>query len=422
MNIITRSLSMAALVLIGAILKPKIQEAGIFRTIANLNNGQCTRIDGLEACEDIFVDQPTGLAYLACSRRKDRANWIPAMNVLNHRKLEGRSSDYIALLDLKTLDYRPVKLTNLPEPLLENGIHVHGLDLFVDSEEPEPADSNTAEAEPESIPPRKATIFLTNHRAPRDNDDLQSAGTADSVIEVFDTIVGSDEATYRRTIQHDLIVTPNNLVAMNQNSFYVTNDHRKKKHWTRNLEMLFLDSALDSVVHCSFEESVHCISAFHGRHQFPNGIAKGPGNTIYMANSLNAHLRLLEIQPDNTLRLKEEFKVPRIIDNLYVTSAGSVFIAGIPSILKFQAILGELNKENYSLVSPSEVWKFSNKTDITEAESSPSQRLGLERVFADDGQQVSCTTGLAVWDSKLFMTGIASPYVSVCQVDPTIAN
>jgi hypothetical protein len=27
-------------------------------------------------------------------------------------------------------------------------------------------------------------------------------------------------------------------------------------------------------VHCSFEESVHCISAFHGRHQFPNGIAK----------------------------------------------------------------------------------------------------------------------------------------------------
>ncbi|KAA1127779.1 hypothetical protein PGTUg99_007181 [Puccinia graminis f. sp. tritici] len=231
MNIITRSLSMAALVLIGAILKPKIQEAGIFRTIANLNNGQCTRIDGLEACEDIFVDQPTGLAYLACSRRKDRANWIPAMNVLNHRKLEGRSSDYIALLDLKTLDYRPVKLTNLPEPLLENGIHVHGLDLFVDSEEPEPADSNTAEAEPESIPPRKATIFLTNHRAPRDNDDLQSAGTADSVIEVFDTIVGSDEATYRRTIQHDLIVTPNNLVAMNQNSFYVTNDHRKKKHW-----------------------------------------------------------------------------------------------------------------------------------------------------------------------------------------------
>jgi hypothetical protein len=75
--------------------------------------------------------------------------------------------------------------------------------------------------------------------------------------------------------------------------------------------------------------------------------------------------------------------VPRIIDNLYVTSAGSVFIAGIPSILKFQAILGELDKEKYSLVSPSEVWKFSNKTDA-ESESSPSdQRFGLERVRVD---------------------------------------
>jgi hypothetical protein len=134
-------------------------------------------------------------------------------------------------LDLKTLNYRPLKLANLPEALLESGIHVHGLDLFVDLEELEPAESTTAEAESESISPRKATIFLINHRSPRDNNDLQSAGTADSVIEVFDTIVGSDEATYRRTIQHDLVVTPNNLVAINQNSFYVTNDHRKKKHW-----------------------------------------------------------------------------------------------------------------------------------------------------------------------------------------------
>ncbi|PLW16205.1 hypothetical protein PCANC_12536 [Puccinia coronata f. sp. avenae] len=418
MNLFVYGLSISILVLLGAILKPKIQVIGIFRTIANVNNQQCSRIDGLEACEDIFVDQPTGIAYLACSSRKQRAHWIPAMNLLNYQKVQGLSADYVAILDLKTSEHRKLRLENLPDRLLQNGIHTHGLDLFI---HPEPSDSDvetqSAETESKQSQPRHASLYLINHRFP---DDDQSSGTADSVIEVFDTTIGSDQATHRRTIQHDLIVTPNNLVALNQDSFYVTNDHRRKKHWTRNLDMFFLDSALNSVIYCSYDQSMmQCIPALHGRHHFPNGIAKGPGNTIYMANTLNARLRLLEIQPDHTLVIKEDIKVPRIIDNLYVTKSGSVFIAAIPSVLKFQSMLGESHKEKSALVSPSEVWKFSNLT--TGTTSSPSNRFSLERVFADDGNQVSCTTGVAVWDSKLFMTGIASPYLSVCEVDQNLA-
>ncbi|POW06378.1 hypothetical protein PSTT_09041 [Puccinia striiformis] len=471
MNYFIRSIPVTLLVLIGAFLKPKLQEAGVFRTIANVNNERCSRIEGLQACEDIFVDQPTGLAYLACSHRKDRANWLPALNVLKlsspsvhpkaplsnyrlfsripHRyeNIQGQSSaDYLTILDLNTHDHRKVKLTNLPESLLQGGIHTHGLDLFVHPEKAEPGEPENAGAEAESTHPRKATIFLINHRSSQDSS-LPHPGTADSVIEVFDTIIGSDEATYRRTIHHDLVITPNNLVALNENSFYVTNDHLRKKHWTRDLEVcqvdfvaremkslrnlsvdsklryanqvLFLDSALDSVVHCSFEESVQCIAALHGRYQFPNGIAKGPGNTIYMTNSLNAHLRLLEIQPDNTLIVKEEYKVPRVIDNIYVNSAGSVFIASIPSFLKFENVLKELHKEDSSAVSPSEVWKFSNQTSPESPQKTP---FKLERIFADDGNQVSGTTSLAPWNSKLFMTGILSSYVSVCEVNQTLAD
>ncbi|KAI7948199.1 hypothetical protein MJO29_009864 [Puccinia striiformis f. sp. tritici] len=447
MNYFIRSIPVTLLVLIGAFLKPKLQEAGVFRTIANVNNERCSRIEGLQACEDIFVDQPTGLAYLACSHRKDRANWLPALNVLKYENIQGQSSaDYLTILDLNTHDHRKVKLTNLPESLLQGGIHTHGLDLFVHPEKAEPGEPENAGAEAESTHPRKATIFLINHRSSQDSS-LPHPGTADSVIEVFDTIIGSDEATYRRTIHHDLVITPNNLVALNENSFYVTNDHLRKKHWTRDLEVcqvdfvaremkslrnlsvdsklryanqvLFLDSALDSVVHCSFEESVQCIAALHGRYQFPNGIAKGPGNTIYMTNSLNAHLRLLEIQPDNTLIVKEEYKVPRVIDNIYVNSAGSVFIASIPSFLKFENVLKELHKEDSSAVSPSEVWKFSNQTSPESPQKTP---FKLERIFADDGNQVSGTTSLAPWNSKLFMTGILSSYVSVCEVNQTLAD
>jgi hypothetical protein len=133
---------------------------------------------------------------------------------------------------LKTSEHRKLRLENLPDRLLQNGIHTHGLDLFI---HPEPSDSDletqSAETESKQSQPRHASLYLINHRFP---DDDQSSGTADSVIEVFDTTIGSDQATHRRTIQHDLIVTPNNLVALNQDSFYVTNDHRRKKHWVCN--------------------------------------------------------------------------------------------------------------------------------------------------------------------------------------------
>lgn len=418
MNLFITGLSISVAVLLGAVLKPKIEELGLLRKIVNVNNQRCSRIKGLEACEDIFIDQPTGKAYLACSHREHRANWVPAINILNHRKIQGPSEDYVAILDLKTLEYRKLQLENLPASLLQNGIHVHGLDLFIHPETSDPAVNGSPLAASNS--PRQATIYLINHRFP----DHQNNGldTADSVIEVFDTVIGNDRATHRRTIQHHLLVTPNNLVGLDHSSFYATNDHRTRKHWTRDWEIIFLDSSLNSVVHCSFDQTtLQCIPALHSRHQFPNGIAKGPGNTIYMSNTLNAHLRWLEIQQDKTLVVKAEIKVPRVIDNIYVTSSGSVFIAAIPSISMFQSLMGSLHKEKSTLVSPSEVWKVSNMTD-QHTTSSPTRNLfSLERVFADDGNQVSCTTGVAVWDSKLFMTGIASPYVSVCEIDRTLA-
>lgn len=78
--------------------------------------------------------------------------------------------------------------------------------------------------------PRPATLFLINHNPPHAVDQAAISG-ADSVIEVFDTAIGSSEASYRTTIRHPLIYTPNNLVATGPNSFYVTNDHAQKVAW-----------------------------------------------------------------------------------------------------------------------------------------------------------------------------------------------
>lgn len=412
-------------------LKPTIQEAGLFRTVLNLNNQRCHPIHGLEACEDIYVDHPSGLAYLACSQLNQRLNWIPAMDIVNFQKLPDRSPDYIAILDLETREYKKLDLTNLPKPISDHGLNLHGIDLYI---------SPSTHQSDRSSSGRKATIYLINHRPPaRDDADRVSRSndhpTPDSVIEVFDTIIGSGQAVYRRTIQDDLILTPNNLVGLNDHSFYVTNDRSKKPSPTRAIELFLLNPAFDNVIHCSFEDHLKCIPALHARYPFPNGIAKGPGRLIYMSNSLSSHLRLLEIEDDKTLTLKQEIKIPRILDNLYVTLSGSVFMVTVPSFFKFKNALaiGRFEKDDHvhrsRLISPTEVWKLSNRT--TGLGSSDNSKINtnttsdawyqLEKVFADDGQQVSGTTGVAVWNSNLLMTGIASPHLSICRIQSDLA-
>ncbi|PLW06057.1 hypothetical protein PCANC_25588 [Puccinia coronata f. sp. avenae] len=405
-----------------AFLKPKFDQAGFFRVGNNRNNEHCSTI-GLEACEDIWVDQPSGLAYLACSSRTQRSFWETGLGILDAEKLPPHSLDYVAILDLKTQEHRKVELVNLPPGIVENGIYVHGIDLFITSDDP--ADSATTNQIDLSDGPagqlsgsRRATIYLINHQPPSDRKSAPLIG-AQSVIEVFDTILGDSKATYRRTIKHELILTPNNLVGISETGFYVTNDHSSKTAWTRRWEPFLTDSEIDSIIFCSFKDEINCIPAVSGKHPHPNGIAKGPGDSLYMVTTYDPYLRVFEMQADHTLALTDEVKLPRVVDNIYVTPTGSVFLAGIPSLYKFKKRLMAMREGNFDMPSPSDVWKISNETG---SDAFYGGRLKIEQVLSDDGRKISGNTGVAVWGSKLYLTGLASPYVSVCKIDVDLAQ
>ncbi|KNZ46907.1 hypothetical protein VP01_684g8 [Puccinia sorghi] len=343
--------------------------SGIFKVGQNRNNEHCSTI-GLEACEDIWVDQPSGVAYLACSSRTQ------------------------PILDLKTQQHSKVELVNLPPRLVESGIYVHGIDLFITPDDATDRGTTTNQIEfsdGSAIHPsgsRRATIYLINHLPPSDRKTAPLVG-AQSVIEVFDTVLGDSKATYRTTIQHDLILTPNNLVGISETSFYVTNDHSSKTAW------------IDSIIFCSFKDELNCLPAASGNHPHPNGIAKGPRDSLYMVTTYDPYLRVFEMQADYTLALTDEVKLPRVVDNIYVTPKGSVFMAGIPSLHKFRKRLMAMQEGNYDLPSPSDVWKVSNETG---SDAFYGGRLKIEQVLSDDGNKISGNTGVAVWGSKLYLT------------------
>jgi hypothetical protein len=72
--------------------------------------------------------------------------------------------------------------------------------------------------------PTELTFFAINHRR------------TGSVIEVLEYKIGDNVVQYKETIQHDLIETPNDVVALGPRSFYVTNDHRYKSGFWRAIE------------------------------------------------------------------------------------------------------------------------------------------------------------------------------------------
>ena len=49
------------------------------KSIKDYPNFNCEKIDvpGLEACEDMWLHEETGLLYMACSSMESRLNWVP---------------------------------------------------------------------------------------------------------------------------------------------------------------------------------------------------------------------------------------------------------------------------------------------------------------------------------------------------------
>lgn len=157
-------------------------------------------------CPEIILHQPSGTLYLACSNPASRTHWIPAVNRLN---VSGASfDDYVATYDHKTSQITHLKIEHFSGT---RGLSVHGMDVV-----------------PSSSDPSTLFVYLVNHRKPLANQPAHLVG-ADSCIEIFKTEVRSSTLTHLHTVEHDLIITPNDVVGSpDGQSFHFTNDRGEK--------------------------------------------------------------------------------------------------------------------------------------------------------------------------------------------------
>jgi arylesterase/paraoxonase len=319
--------------------------AGVFKTIEPLNTAMCSPIEGAIGAEDITFIPGTSQAFVSSyDRRGEIAD--PSIN----------SAGAIYVYDLTTQ-----KLNKVSPEL--GDFKPHGFSVY-------------------QGPAGKIKLFVVDHA----NEQHQ--------IQIFSYL--ENKLTLDRTVVSDQIISPNDLVAVGSEQFYVTNDHRYSTGIMRLLED-YLMLPLSTVVYFDGENAKEVESGI----AYANGInINKAGDQLYLASVTGLTLYVYDRnKTNNELALSHKINTGTGIDNIEVDEKGDLWIGAHPQLLKFTA-----HAKNSEKKSPSEVLK------ITVSDGSFDQ----ETIYRNDGVQLSGSSVAAVKGNRMLVGSVFEPVLLDC--------
>ncbi|KAF9080898.1 Serum paraoxonase/arylesterase 2, partial [Mortierella sp. AM989] len=218
------------------------------------------------------------------------------------------------------------------------------------------------------------TIFVVNHRR------------SGSVVEVLEYTIGDNVVQYKETIKHDLIRTPNDIIALGPRSFYVSNDHLHISGFKRFIEEN-LRRPWSNVIYYSPENTFvafdRVISA--------NGMAANKDHSvIFLSACYGGAVHILKPHEDFTLEQQDYIKLDFFNDNpSYDPATGDFFITGHVQPLK---MVHDVHTPGKSVVGPSKVIKFHKNPETLAG----APRYLIDTVLVDDGHLISTGTVAAI--------------------------
>lgn len=252
------------------------------------------------------------------------------------------------------------------------------------------------------------------------------------MIEIFHHVVGSDSAQHVRTVQHELVRTPNDLFATGPTSFYVTNDHHYREGLLRDLEDLGSKAVTPwtDTVHIEADpkkkgkEGVKAQVVLNKMHN-NNGLGHTPNpKEVIICDAAGGVTYVADIQADRSLKIKDELKFATTIDNPFWFQDPYPEVGGDKSgilnsgLQRAHLLAHEITDDNSAMANAA--WLAVGK---------PGERKwAIQQLFADDGSSLrSASAGvLLAIDPKtnggkkqawLFLSGFSSKNVIATKVD-----
>ena len=327
------------IVLGGGFVVRTLYVAGQFRSIEPHFSGRCQVVSGAVGPEDLTVHPKTGIVYVsAYDRRAARAGEPIAGGIFAYDPAS-----------------QPPRLVNLT-PDADDSFRPHGISLWIGEEGLD-------------------SVFVINHPAP-------AAVRPTHTVEVFDLIDGA--LVKRASLSDDeYLVMPNDLVAVGQDRFYLTNTHANPPGRTQTIET-YLQLSGARVV---FYDGRRFREALGGR-VFPDGInVSADGRRLYLAETTRRQISVFDRDPQtDTLEQRRDIPLGTGPDNVEVDADGDLWIGAHPKLLA----MGKLAADP-AATAPAQVLRVSPESGE------------VDEIYLNAGDEWSAASVAAVRDRHLFI-------------------
>lgn len=334
-----QKISLGIVAVIVIFLGRTLVNSGFFTEIKPHFDGTVKKIEGFNGAEDIVVDRQTGLALIAATNFTSSENGA------------------IFLLNMNEDSPKPVSLTaNLPF----KSFHPHGISFY-------------------QSPNGAKKLFVVNHRE------------EGQFIEVFQFT--DSTLVHLESITNPLFISPNDIVAVGERTFYLTNDHDEPfSNWRSKKDLLQIP--MGNV--CFFDGKNAQIMA-EGI-LYANGIIKSlDGTKIFVASASGQEIKVF----DRDIKSEKLTEIDEIAingpDNIDIDEAGNLWVGCHPKLLAYVA-----HAKDHSKLSPSEIIKITYK-DKGSAHS--------ESIYLNDGSEISGSTVCVNFGGKLLIGSVFEKHV-----------
>lgn len=306
---------------------------GFFRTIEPKFDGTILKRVAIKGAEDIMVSEQDSFALISATERMR----LP-------RTKEEKGGLY--LIDLKANDFTPIPLSaTFKQPFAPHGISYYKKDGVYH-------------------------LMVINHTVKGHS------------IEVFE--LSGQKLTHVRTLKHPTMVHPNDLVMLDENRFYFTNDHRYVKGLGRLAEE-YLGLAISNVVYFDGQQYKEVASGI----AYANGINYDQKRgLLYVASVRGFSVKVYSRKDNGALDFIEDIPCGTGPDNIEFDKEGKLWIGCHPNLLHFNAYAK--SKKQFA---PSEIIKITYQGTGNHT---------VEKIYVEDGQEMSGASVATVFGDLIF--------------------
>lgn len=348
---------LALLLVVAIIVIDFLRHGGQFKTLQAGFAGSCVALPLEASAEDIQIDRARGVAYLS---------WLDRRGLVEKRPVAGA----IMLLDLNVPSPRPRPALNVtPE-----GFRPHGMSLY------RAGDGNVR-------------LFVINHQV------LVAGSEPEEVIEIFEQ--GSNGGfDALRSVRDPLLHSPNAILAVGPNQFYVANDSGATSRFERATELLFR-RGLSKIVY--FDGQAMRVVATGLKSAA--GIAMSPdGSRVYASETSGNRIAVFaRTAASGELSLLGHVDIGSAPDNLNVNADGTVWIAAHAKVLALIRHFGDAASP-----APTQILRMLPNQDVG--------ALRAEPVYVNAGEQMSAGSVAAVLNNQMLIGSITERQVLQCRL------